>query len=182
MLFNYKGITSELDFGQTSYSYIIEVIDIIYEYFKIDLKFPQFKIIIHPDYKKNINVFPETRKGLIMLSTPLCDNGKYDYYQQIIWQFSHELVHVCKGFLEDRIKWDYLPDDDEEILAGGISISLIKIFCPTYNYRKKYSKTNLKKCEEKAELLKDIIKKNYKGVRHITRLSKIYKMTHNRKK
>lgn len=156
MMFNYKGITSNLTFGQESISLLKKTIDTIYDYFNINDIFPEFEIIIHPNYENNPNISPETRKGLIMLNTAICDNEHYDYYQQITWQFSHELVHVCKGFKKHRMDWKYLPDDDEEeILAGAIAIRIIKAFCPNYAYTEKYNKSNLKQCEEKAELLKN---------------------------
>lgn len=152
MMFNYKGITSSLKFGVRTISHIKKIIDIIYNYFDINNDFPEFEIIIHPDYKKNSNVPPETREGLIILSTEKCDYGEYDYFQQIAWQFSHELVHVCKGYKENRKIWRYLSDDDEEeIIAGGIAIWIIKQLCPDYDYRKNYNKTNLDQCEVMAE-------------------------------
>jgi len=157
-MFIYKGITSNITFGSTTDKYLRIIIDSIYNYFNIIDVFPVFKIIIHPEYKNDSNLSPEVRNGLIMLCTNVCDNGQYDYYQQIIWQFSHELVHVCKGFIESRKYWTWLPDDDdEEILAGGIAIRTIKYLCPTYPYAKKYTKSNLKQCEEKSELLNDYI-------------------------
>jgi len=150
-VFIYKGITSKLLFSSSTISLLKNIIDIIYMYFNIYDTYPEFEIIIHQDFQKNPNVPPETRSGLIMLSTDI----QYDYYQQITWQFSHELVHVCKGYKESRKNWLYLQDDnDEEILAGGIAISIIKEFYPTYDYKKNYSKTNLSQCEEKAEFLK----------------------------
>jgi hypothetical protein len=157
-VFNYKGVTSDLLFGSKTSSLLENVIDKIYAYFNINDIFPEFKIIIHPDYQKNPKVAPETRSGLIMLSTDKCDCGQYDYYQQITWQFSHELVHACKGYKEGRKEWEWLPDfDEEEILAGGIAICIIKNLCPSYDYTKEYSKANLKQCEEKAESLVKII-------------------------
>ncbi|MDL2282802.1 hypothetical protein LJC44_06865 [Parabacteroides sp. OttesenSCG-928-G06] len=157
-MFNYKGITSSLEFGETTIANLKRTIDIVYEYFKIIDQFPQFEIIIHPDYKPGEKTSPETRKGLILLCTDLCDSEKYDYYQQITWQFSHELVHVCKGFNENRENWVYLPDEDEEeILAGGIAIKIMKDLHPSYDYTKEYSKSNLAQCEEMAESLKDVI-------------------------
>lgn len=156
-MFNYKDITSYIPFGSETDKYIRKIIDSIYNYFNIIDVFPEFKIIIHPKYKNGSNVPPETRDGIIMLCTNRCDNGQYNDYQQISWQFSHELVHVCKGFKEGRKNWVWLPDDDdEEILAGGIAIRTMKDIFPTYQYKEKYAKSNLKQCEEKAESLKGL--------------------------
>jgi len=157
-MFNYKGIRSNITFGTKTNEFLRKVIDLIYNYFNINDVFPEFEIIIHPNYQNNLDIFPETRNGIIMLCTNICDNKQYDYYQQITWQFSHELVHACKGFKEDRNNWKYLPDDDEEeILAGGIAIRIIKDMCPNYPYWENYKKLNLKQCEEKAESLKDYL-------------------------
>lgn len=160
-MFDYKGITSSLPFGTTTILSLKKVIDMIYPYFKISDTFPKFEIIIHPDFQKNPNVPPEVRSGLILLSTDKCDYGQYDFYEQITWQFSHELVHVCKGFKENRKIWNYLPDfDEEEILASSVAICITKELCPSYDYRKGYSKSNLKLCEEKANRLNEIIISN----------------------
>jgi len=156
MIFNYKGITSELIFGSKTVLFLKKTIDTIYMYFNINYIFPDFRIIIHPDYQKKLNVSSETRNGFIMLCTDICDYKEYDYYQKITWQFSHELVHVCKGYKEYRKNWVYLPDnDEEEILAGGIAIRIINDLFSDYDYKTNYSKTNLKQCEEKAESLKN---------------------------
>jgi len=153
-MFNYKGIASDLIFGSETIFMLKKIIDIIYKYFDINDKFPEIKIIIHPDYQKNQNLSPETRKGYILLCTNICNSGKYDFYQQISWQFSHELVHVCKGYKESRKIWKYLPDDDdEEILAGGIAIRIINEFYPEYDYKINYNKTNLELCIKKSESL-----------------------------
>jgi hypothetical protein len=160
-MFDYKGITSSLPFGKTTILSLKKVIDMIYAYFNISDTFPKFEIIIHPDYQNNPNVPPEVRSGFIMLSTDKCDYWQYDYYQQITWQFSHELVHVCIGFKENRKIWNYLPDFiEEEILAGGIAICITKELCPTYDYTKGYSKLNLKQCEAKAKCLNEKILNN----------------------
>ena len=156
-MLDYKGITSHLIFSTDSILFIQKTIDAIYDFFEIKDIFPKFEIIIHPEYQKDQSTPPEVRNGFIMLCTDLCD-GRYAYYQQITWQFSHELVHVCKGHIESRKNWKSFPDDDdEEILAGGISIWIIKNLCPTYDYKEKYSKTNLDQCEEKAESLKYLL-------------------------
>ena len=157
MMFYHKGIKSNLVFCSEAISLLYKIIDVIYDHFDITNSFPEFEIILHPNYYKDKNESPETRKGYIMLSTD-CENGIYVYYQQIAWQFSHELVHVCKGFIEKREEWIYLPDnDEEEILAGGIAILIVNNLCPTYDYKKKYSKSNLEQCEEKAKEIKELI-------------------------
>jgi len=158
LTFYYKGISSNLTFGQTTIELFPKIIDSIYVYFGIINFFPKFEIIIHPKFQNEPNTLPDTINGFIRLCTNKCANGQYDSYQQIAWQFSHELVHVCSGHFEGRKDWKWLPDDhEEEILAGGIAIRIIKDlfrYCP-YIYTENYTKGNLIHCEEKAESLRD---------------------------
>ena len=65
-VFNYKGITSYIAFCSTTIKYLPRIIDSIYNYFNINDIFPEFKIILHLNYKNNSNTAPQVRNGLII--------------------------------------------------------------------------------------------------------------------
>ena len=86
-MFTYKGIYSELEFMKANRRDLPKIINYLFKKYNVTDKLV-CEIVLHDRDK------PETFEGRIALSTDV----SLSFYQQIDFQFAHELTHIIQDY------------------------------------------------------------------------------------